>query len=163
MCSLHSRARSPALVRSTSRSATSSRPGKGGSAVADHRRALTAAGVEGIVEGEKKAEADCAEVEAAGRSRSSEAAVRDAMGAAGAGLGVGLLAMGGRCRSAEHGALAGAGQGCYMVLAEHWRLGRGEARRSALTAVAAKEAAYGFGSGFPIPAWFPSSARPGDR
>jgi hypothetical protein len=113
------------------------------------------------VEGGKRAEVDCAGAAVVDRSRSSEAAGRDAMGAAGSGLGEGSLVMAGRCRSAEHGGLAGAGQGCCMVLVERWRLGRGEACRSALalTAVAERGVVCGYS---PIPACCQSSARPVD-
>lgn len=159
MCSLRLREQSPAHSPSTNQNAKSSRPGTGEVAVVDHRLGQTAAGVGGIVEGEKRAEAGCAGVEVGGRSHSSGVAGRDAMGAADAGLEEDLL-MTGRCRSAEHGSLAGAGQS-YMILVEHCRQERGEVHHLALIA-AGEEVAYGSGSGFPTPACFQSSARPGD-
>jgi len=160
MCSLRLREQSPAHSPSMNQNAKSSRPGTGEVAVVDHRLGQTAAGVGGIVEGEKRAAAGCAGVEVEGRSHSSEAAGMDAMGAADAGLEEDLL-MSGRCRSAEHGSLAGAGQSCYMFLVEQCRQERGEVHHLALTA-AGEEVAYGSGSGFPTPACFQSSARPGD-
>lgn len=84
------------------------------------------------------------------------------MGVGAAGLEGGWRARVGHCRSAKHEGLAGAGQGCHMGLARCWRRGRGEVCRSILTAEDERGAVCGSGFGSLTPAYFQSSARPGD-
>lgn len=125
--------------------------------------------VEGIVEGARRAGDDCGAVEkAAGRSRSSAAGEKGAMGAGGSVEG-GLPAMVDRYRSARprRGDLAGVGkEGCYIPVLVPGEGQRRQAReagcRRGLLAGAARGEAFDLGLGLArlIPACSRAFARP---